>query len=125
MGRSNSAARQRNQRGRLDRRPKGEKRDKAKGQAGRIQRLAIEDTVIPDGMCRRNPRKPKAIFSTEAKASRALEQAQRTRIARGSGYVEKRYYPCLEAEGGCGGYHLTSREAYDPAWKKTRPEGDR
>jgi hypothetical protein len=117
MGRSNAAARQRNSRGRLNRRAKGEPR--IPDNRSRIARTSLDDLVMPDGRCTRNPRRPKDIFFTEEKAQRALEQAQRTRIRMGSGHMEKRFYRCEVADGGCGGHHLTSREAYDPAWKRT------
>ena len=117
MGRSNAAARQRNARGRLNRRQKGEARlPDARTKAPRVE---LRDLVMPDGRCMRNPRRPKDIFLTEEKAQRALEQAQRTRIRMGSGHMEKRFYRCEVADGGCGGHHLTSRESYDPAWKRT------
>lgn len=116
MGRSNRAARTRNAKGRLNRREKGAPRRERGNMT--IQRVEAEDLIVPDGMCLRNPRKPKAKFDTEAKAGAALRQAQRMRARQGSAHVEKRYYPCPEAEGGCGGYHLTSRESYDPAWKR-------
>lgn len=115
MARSNKAARQRNARGRLNRREQGSSR--APGNRS-IQRLDVSDMVIPDGSCLRNPARPKAKFDTEEKASIALEQAQRMRARMGSGHVEKRYYKCPD-DRGCGGFHLTSRETYDEdAWKK-------
>jgi len=114
MGRSNKAARQRNARGRLDRREKGASRSLGNRS---IQRLDVSDMVIPDGTCLRNPARPRAMFRTEASAKVALEQAQRMRARMGSGHVEKRYYACPE-DRGCGGYHLTSRETYDEnAWR--------
>lgn len=111
MGRSNAAARRRNNR--MNRREKGAPRPKTT-----IPRVAAEDLVIPDGQCLRNPRKPKAKFNTPEKAATALRQAQAQRKRSGAGHMEKRYYPCLAEEGGCGGYHLTSRESYDPLWKR-------
>lgn len=71
-----------------------------------------ENLVVPDGQCSFKTRRPKARFGTEEKAKQALAQAQRKREAIGSGNVERRYYAC--PEGGCGGYHLTSREEYRP-----------
>lgn len=116
MGRSNNAARQRNAKGRMNRREKGASRPPSvKGIPPRIE---LSDLVMPDGRCSRNPRRPKDIFMTEEKAKRALEQAQRTRIRMGSGHMEKRYYLCKVDEGGCGGHHLTSREEYTLAWKR-------
>lgn len=113
MGRSNQAARRRNNR--MNRRVKGEPRFERND---KMPRVAAEDLIIPDGQCRRNPRFPKAMFRTEEKAAAALRQAQKMRERSGSAHVEKRFYACLESEGGCGGYHLTSRESYDPAWKR-------
>lgn len=114
MGRSNKAARRRNSKGRLDRRQKGAPRMPKRKL---VERVAPEELVLPDGQCTfRNPRKPKARFATEEKAAKALRQAQQQRARSGSAYVEKRYYAC--PEGGCGGYHLTSRESYDErAWR--------
>jgi hypothetical protein len=113
VGRSNQAARQRNRR--LDRRVKGESRRSLNPAIPRVDAAAL---IIPDGSCTRNPRRMKAKFNTEEKAAAALRQAQQQRIRRGSGHMERRYYLCHESEGGCGGYHLTSREEYDPAWKR-------
>ncbi len=117
MARSNKAARQRNTKGRLNRREKGASRIPANRS---IQRLDVSDMIIPDGTCLRNPQRPKAMFRTEENAKIALEQAQRMRARMGSGHVEKRYYACPE-DRGCGGYHLTSRESYEDAWTRTRP----
>lgn len=69
----------------------------------------VETLVVPKGRCFFRSRKGKMIF-TEVEADRALRQAQQGRSSRGSGYQEKRAYPC--PEGGCGGWHLTSRETY-------------
>lgn len=120
MGRSNNAARQRNSRGRLNRRDKGEARLDNRNMA--VRRIPVEKLVMPDGRCMRNPRRPKDIFKTAEKAQAALEQAQLIRARTGSGHVEKRFYLCEVAEGGCGGHHLTSRESYDPAWKRGADE---
>jgi len=117
MGRSNKAARNRNAKGRLNRREKGAPR-MGVPMMKVIPRVEIDDLVIPDGMCYRNPRKPKAKFIAEASAAKALAQAQAQRRRMGSSHMEKRYYPCEVAEGGCGAFHLTSREEYDPAWKR-------
>lgn len=116
MGRKNSSARRKNRR--LDRRPKGERRDKRV----EIPRVRVDDLVLPDGQCRfQSPRRPKASFATEAKAAKALAQAQAQRRRMGSAHVEKRYYPC--PEGGCGGFHLTSREAFDEKiWRERRKQ---
>lgn len=97
----------------------------------------VEQLVIPDGRCFLNPRKPKAYYDTEAKAARALRQAQRKRAKTGSAHVEKRYYRCTyylvdginfrftvreQAVKAAKGapiekvthFHLTSRETYTP-----------
>lgn len=66
--------------------------------------------MIPDGTCHFIRRSPKAMFATKEKAEKALRQAQLNRQRIGSGRMEKRFYKC--PEGGCGGYHLTSREEY-------------
>lgn len=118
MARSNKAARSRNDRGKLNRREKGGPRSPRIPHAV-IPRVAAEDLIVPDGMCYRNSQKPKAKFNTEQKAAAALRQAQQMRRRRGTGHVEKRYYECEAAEGGCGAYHLTSRDSYDPLWKRT------
>jgi hypothetical protein len=115
VARSNQAARQRNARGRLNRREKGQPRLE---RDHRIARVDASDLVIPDGSCLRNPRRPKAKFNTREKAAAALRQAQQQRARLGSGHVERRFYLCEESEGGCGAYHLTSRESYEPAWKR-------
>lgn len=107
MGRKNNKVRNANQKGRLNRRQKGEQR---LPEPMKQTRDRVEDLVIPDGQCRHFTRRPKAMFLTKEKAQRALRQAQRSRERRGSGHVERRFYAC--PDGGCGGYHLTSREEY-------------
>lgn len=69
----------------------------------------LSELVIPKGKCYWRSRKGKMIF-TQAEAQKALQQAQQARQRTGSAYAERRAYPC--PEGGCGGYHLTSRETY-------------
>lgn len=115
MPRRNDRARQRNIKGRLNRRQKGEPRLQT---AHEIPRIPLEDLVLPDGQCFfPNRNRPKAMFATRQKAQKALDQAKLQRTRSGSAHVEKRYYAC--PEGGCGGYHLTSREEYDEgAWKR-------
>ena len=117
MGRKNTAVRRANARGRLNRRQRGEGRAPKKTDIPRVQ---VEDLVMPDGNCTfQSPRRPKARFATESKAAAALSQAQRQRARMGSNRVEKRYYAC--PEGGCGGFHLTSREEFDMnIWKQRR-----
>lgn len=75
----------------------------------------VEKMVLPEGKCFFQSRRGKAIFRTKEKAARALRQAQAQRRFSGTGHVEKRYYRC--PEGGCGGYHLTSREEYEERGK--------
>ena len=128
MGRSNKAARQRNARGRLDRRPKGERRT-IEAPATRLPpRTPVDQLVMPDGRCTRNPRKPKDMYLTTEKAQKALDQAQVQRARMHSGHVETRFYHCWDRIGtnpdgtakmvGCKGYHLTSRTEYDPNRRK-------
>lgn len=118
MGRKNNAVRRANGRGRLNRRKKGESRIPTPAPQSRMK---VEDIVLPDGQCRfQTPRRPKARFATKEKAAKALAQAQAIRARTGSAHVEKRYYKC--PEGGCGGYHLTSREQFDEKIWKTRRE---
>ena len=107
MPRRNGSARQRNIKGRRDRRERGVPRPK-KVQQPRVQ---LDDLVLPDGQCTFQGRRPKARFATVSKARKALAQAQQQRARVGSAHVEKRFYAC--PEGGCGGFHLTSREEYD------------
>ena len=77
--------------------------------------------VLPDGRCNfMNPARPKARFATKEKADKALVQAQKKRQFSGSGHVEKRVYRC--PEGGCEGWHLTSREVFDENLRKRRQE---
>ena len=109
MGRKNNNVRRKNTKGRMDRRERGQVPLRPVKQQPRVQ---IEDLVLPDGQCRfQTKRRPKARFATEEKAQKALVQAQQQRARVGSAHVEKRFYPC--PEGGCGGYHLTSRDEYD------------
>ena len=74
-------------------------------------KVNVETMVTPDGRCFFRNRFGKDIFMTKEKAERALRQVQKQRRRSGTGHVEKRYYPC--PPGGCGGYHLTSRETYE------------
>lgn len=120
MGRKNSRVRQQNAKGRLPRRERGQSGLPKQVTDIAVPRVKVEDLIMPDGQCTfQSPRKPKARFDTEDKARRALKQAQQQRRRTGSTRVEKRYYPC--PEGGCGGYHLTSREEFDEKiWKQRR-----
>lgn len=115
MARSNARVRNKNAKGRLNRREHGASRPVKHLE---IPRVKLEDMVMPDGQCESFGR-PKARFGTEAKAAKALKQAQQQRERTGSAHVEKRYYAC--PEGGCGGFHLTSREAFDEKiWNQRR-----
>lgn len=118
MGRKNSKVRRANDRGRMARR----QRDERNAPPPKMEqpRVKVEQIIIPDGSCSFYAR-PKARFATEEKAAAALKQAQQQRARTGSTHVEKRYYPC--PEGGCGGYHLSSREAFDEdIWKRHRKQ---
>lgn len=116
MARKNNNVRRSNTKGRLPRRQRGERPAKI---SVPTPRNPVEDMIIPDGQCTfMNPRKPKARFATPEKAAKALRQAQRLRARTGSKHVEKRYYRC--PEGGCGGYHLTSREQFDDSIRQFR-----
>lgn len=115
MGRKNNNVRRKNTKGRMDRREQGPTLRPVKQQP----RVPIEDLVLPDGQCRfQTKRKPKARFATAEKAQKALIQAQQQRARIGSAHVEKRFYAC--PEGGCGGFHLTSREAFDEGLRERR-----
>lgn len=75
--------------------------------------LHREEMILPLGRCMfRVPptRMGKLIFANEETAAKALAQAQAKRSHQATGHVEKRYYEC--PEGGCGGWHLTSRDEY-------------
>jgi len=118
VARKNNNVRRSNDKGRNSRRERGESpMPKVKVQP----RIQIEDLVLPDGQCRfQTPRRPKARFATREKADIALKQAQQQRARIGSGHVEKRVYEC--PEGGCGGFHLTSRETFDEGIRQRRQE---
>ena len=90
--------------------PQAPRRTEGKPRRPRARTVPLEQMVIPRGRCFFRSRYGKLIFS-EAEVEKALKQAQRMRAARASGYVESRYYEC--PEGGCGGFHLTSRETYN------------
>lgn len=74
-------------------------------------RVELEKLIMPDGQCTFHLKRPKARFATKEKANAALRQAQQQRARVGSAYAEKRVYEC--PDGGCGGWHLSSREAFD------------
>lgn len=116
MSRKNGNVRRSNDRGRLARR-NAELAPKVKEQP----RIRIEDLVLPDGQCKHFTKRPKARFATKHKADKALAQAQQQRARIGSGHVEKRVYQC--PKGGCDGWHLTSREAFDEStWQQRRKQ---
>lgn len=118
MARKNSRVRRSNDRGRLARRQPG---DPGVPKAPQQARIRVEDIVMPEGQCRFGTAKPKARFGTRAGADKALAQAQQQRARIGSTHVEKRVYHC--PDGGCEGWHLTSREAFDEsAWKVRREQ---
>lgn len=98
-------------RNKTTRRPQA--RRKADGTHGSSRAPApdITQMVVPKGRCHFRTRNPKGkLIFTEAEAERALKQAQASRARRGSAYAEERTYAC--PEGGCGGWHLTSRSTY-------------
>lgn len=103
MGRKNVT---RGRRPQAKRRPDGTRGGRI---AGWTPPPAIEALIIPRGKCFFRSRKGKMIF-TQEEAARALRQAQQGRRSTGSAYAEKRAYAC--PAGGCGGWHLTSRENY-------------
>lgn len=72
--------------------------------------MALDKMVLPKGKCFYRSKGGKLTFATEADAREALKQAQRKRRP-ANGHVECRYYEC--PEGGCGGFHLTSRESFE------------
>jgi hypothetical protein len=74
--------------------------------------VPIDKMVLPKGRCFFRSKKGKLIFSTKADAEKALVQAKANRKRQtANGHVECRFYEC--PEGGCGGFHLTSREQYE------------
>lgn len=104
MGRKNSRG------GKI--RPQAKRRpDGTRGgrRAGWVPPPPVESLIVPKGRCFFRSRKGKLIF-TRDEADRALRQAQQGRASRGSSYTESRAYEC--PEGGCGGWHLTSRQVY-------------
>lgn len=109
MGRKNSKVGRKNDRGRIARKTLA---DIQPHKQVRGVKIPVEKLVMPVGKCSfQNPRRPKAIFKDKETAHEALRQAQLKRSRTGSGHVEKRIYQC--PEGGCGGWHLSSRESYD------------
>lgn len=112
MGRKNSNVGRSKDRGR---RARMAARERGTATPRRDVQINVEKMVTPDGRCYFRNRSGKDIFLTKEKAERALRQVQTQRLRSGTGHVEKRYYRC--PEGGCGGYHLTSRESYEERGK--------
>jgi hypothetical protein len=102
MGRKNAANRRPQARRRVDGSAGGRR-------AGWTPPPPVEQLIVPKGRCYFRSRKGKLIF-TETEAARALRQAQQARASRGQTYTESRSYAC--PDGGCGGWHLTSRQTY-------------
>lgn len=115
MARKNSKVRNNNSKGRMARGERGQRRPHHKFPDQ--PRVPVEEMIMPDGQCSFQG-KPKARFGTKEKAAAALKQAQQQRRRTGSHHVEKRYFAC--PEGGCGGFHLTSREQFDDSIRKLR-----
>lgn len=108
MGRKNSRVGRKNDRGRIARQMLAEIQPHKQVHGIRIP---VEKLIMPSGQCSFQSKRSKAIFATKEIANEALKQAQLKRAKTGSGHVEKRVYAC--PEGGCGGYHLSSRESFD------------
>lgn len=89
------------------------RQDGTHGIRGGHQAPPVEALVVPNGKCFRNSRRGKLRFTKDV-VDKALRQAQASRKARDTAYAEKRYYHCPPDQGGCGDYHLTSRETYTP-----------
>lgn len=77
--------------------------------------VSIEKMVLPTGRCYFRSKGGKLIFKTEAEAAAALRQANAKRRVQSNGHVECRFYAC--PEGGCGGFHLTSRAEFQERGK--------
>jgi hypothetical protein len=76
--------------------------------------IPVEKVIIPHGRC--HCRHHKLMFH-EHEVATALSQAQALRRSRGQeAHMEKRYYHCNTEKGGCGAWHLTSRDT----WTETR-----
>lgn len=96
---------------RSGRRPQARRRADGTTSGRRPPPLPIEQMIVPKGKCFFRARHGKVIFRTEEEAQKALAQAQANRARKGTGHAESRYYSC--PEGGCGGFHLTSRTTYE------------
>lgn len=91
---------------------------KPKGSVTRNLAMNLEDItkVKVQGVCRSG----KLRYPDIVEAQKALTLAIRKRDRAGQARVEKRFYggkddPCGY---GCGGYHLTSREAFEPRYPR-------
>jgi hypothetical protein len=91
-------------------RPQARRRFDGSAGRARVADPPVETLVVPKGKCYFRSRSGKLIFATETEAQKALRQAQHKRRLQGTTHKEERYYPC--PEGGCGGFHLTSRTQY-------------
>lgn len=92
-------------------RPQARRRQDGSTGRARVVMAPVETLVVPKGKCYFRSRSGKLIFATETEATKALRQAQHKRRLQGTAHREERFYPC--PEGGCGGFHLTSRTAYE------------
>lgn len=71
----------------------------------------VEQMIMPHGRC--HLRHGKLRFH-QHEVSAALRQAQALRRSRGQeAHMEKRFYECEKDKGGCGSWHLTSRESWE------------
>lgn len=71
----------------------------------------VEKTIVPHGRCHLNHGKLKF---HEVEVQQALREAQALRRARGQlEHMERRAYECVKSKGGCGSWHLTSREQWN------------
>ena len=71
----------------------------------------VEKTIIPHGRCHLRHHK---LRFYQHEVEKALRQAQALRKSRGQeAHMEKRAYHCPTAKGGCGDWHLTSRETWE------------
>jgi hypothetical protein len=99
--------------GRKNTQRRGGIRTQRPGRRGAPPPVPIESLIVPRGKCYRNSRKGKLRFSKD-EAPEALRQAKAKRQRAGSAYCEERAYECKTSEGGCGDWHLTSRQEYNP-----------
>ena len=91
-------------------------RDNHKTSRPRVAPIPVEDTVVPKGRCYIRSRQGKLKFTKE-EVNTALRHAKHTRQLRGgkSTKTEARYYSCEDGRPeGCGYWHLTSLEKWEP-----------